>query len=1094
MSDIYDVFFSYAHADLERAQEIVHTLRSTGLVVWFDETNISDFASITQSIEKGIAKSKALLAYYSSAYSVRRPCQWELTAAFLAALRDGDPQGRVLVINPENGSTHIQPINLRDAKFRKAPTPTHHAAMRTLAESIKEHLSALDGPLGDIQSLKPTEWFGTRGFRYTRFVGRLPELWQIHSLLHGGDMGLITGLAPGGIAQVTGLAGTGKSLLVQEYALRFGAAFPGGVFWLRAFGNDDSKVGFGPKEREAERQGQIRDFAAGLGIPAQDRTPVELEGALAREIERRDLPCLWVVDDLASGLDVQSLHRWFAPHPLAKTLLTTRSREYSAMAGCLDLGVLPADDAYELLTSRRAPKGESEIREARGLVHDLGCHALAVDVTGARLAAAQGLQSFAELRSEVAREDTDALELAATYAEVLPTGHQASITKTVLQSIHRAESPARDFLRLASVLATAPIPPRLVAAVFQKVDSLAKNDAEQRTLLALRSAEGLSLANKSDEDEGAFWVHTLVARTMRLGEPDSSRRNALRSAVIALLSNLLSQTVTDPRSHAEIRFEIAHARELSRKATDHAETELLGWVATYDFVRGAYQSAYDMFFRQYEVFNEVLGPEHPSTLGSASNLALALWKLGNLARARKVTEKVLEAQIRLLGKEHPKVLRLTDGLAEILRGLNDLVGARMLQQESLHTQVRLFGVEHPSTLVAMNNLALTLVDSEQYGEAENLQKEVLDIQGRLLGRDHPDTLRSMHNLAVTLMKEGKLELAKELQDRALKARLLIMGEEHPDTLNSINMLAEMLEKQGDLAGARERFEQVLAVRRRVLGPGHPATLQSIDLLSSISRRQGSIPGAQKLQEEALDLRREVLGSEHPDTLRTMNDLAMTLYAREDMTGARELHEQTLKSRLRVLGREHRDTLDSMNNLAVTLRKQNELPEARALLDEVVKVRQKTLGQKHPATLVAMNNLALLSARRDRPRALKLLKKVCELQRQVLGSEHPDTLMSMSNVADILGEQHELKRALDLHRQVLKGRQRALGNEHPDTSTSALKVFRILFASGQQLIAKNFLLRELAWLLQCDPTTLGADQRAIREVVAVVASKNEAQKP
>ena len=78
----------------------------------------------------------------------------------------------------------------------------------------------------------------------TRFVGRLKEMWEVHSLLHAGDVAQITGAAAatGGIGQVQGLGGVGKSLLAEEYALHFGAAYPGGVFWVRAYGNDDAKA------------------------------------------------------------------------------------------------------------------------------------------------------------------------------------------------------------------------------------------------------------------------------------------------------------------------------------------------------------------------------------------------------------------------------------------------------------------------------------------------------------------------------------------------------------------------------------------------------------------------------------------------------------------------------------------------------------------------------------------------------------------------------------------------------------------------------------------------------------------------------------
>ena len=43
----------------------------------------------------------------------------------------------------------------------------------------------------------------------TRFVGRLKEMWEVHSLLHAGDVAQITGAAAatGGIGQVQGLGG-----------------------------------------------------------------------------------------------------------------------------------------------------------------------------------------------------------------------------------------------------------------------------------------------------------------------------------------------------------------------------------------------------------------------------------------------------------------------------------------------------------------------------------------------------------------------------------------------------------------------------------------------------------------------------------------------------------------------------------------------------------------------------------------------------------------------------------------------------------------------------------------------------------------------
>jgi hypothetical protein len=161
------------------------------------------------------------------------------------------------VVSPEERTDHIHPIELRDAKFRNAPR--NDSEMGELAEAICKHVAAIDGPLADIRPLTAPNWYGMTPVGSTRFVGRLKEMWEIHSLLHAGDVAQITGAAAatGGIGQVQGLGGVGKSLLAEEYALHFGAAYPGGVFWVRAYGNDDAKADLEPEQREVLRADQL---------------------------------------------------------------------------------------------------------------------------------------------------------------------------------------------------------------------------------------------------------------------------------------------------------------------------------------------------------------------------------------------------------------------------------------------------------------------------------------------------------------------------------------------------------------------------------------------------------------------------------------------------------------------------------------------------------------------------------------------------------------------------------------------------------------------------------------------------------------------
>jgi len=921
---MYDIFFSYSHADKDKDADkdevtpICSALRDAGLKVWMDETDVKDGESITGSIVEGLAQSKVLLAYHSPNYPRSRACQWELTAAFLAAQQEGDPLRRIRIIKPKGVPVEIHPVALRDAQYHRVSVPASSDEIREIVERIKSHVDGIAGVFGEIRALKPPAWYGRKGVGYPRFVGRLGYLWQIHSALHASEYSVITGApAASSVDYVHGMGGVGKSLLAEEYALRYGAVFPGGVFWLSAFGNDDSKTGMGAAEREAARELQIRQIASALKIPVDGRSPEEIEGSLLWELGRRGDPFLWVVDDLPSGMDEGAVQRWLSPHPLGKTLITTRSPEYDSLGSQVRLDVLSPDEAYELLTMRREPVGAEEEASARRIVQDLGYHSLAVDVAGAAIRVSSAVPPFADFEEELASSasDDDVLEFAGELAGTLPHGHEASIASTFLRSIDRLESEeGLDFLRLASRLAVAPIPATLISSVFSEVDRLNERSGRRRADLAASRAERLSLAERADGDEGAWSVHTLISRTMRFRDPKPERSEELQDAAVEVLTAAFRESAEDPRDHAELEPVVAHARELVDKADDLKTVYLAGWVAWYDRARGAYGLAETLCRRVLETTRRVLGSEHPNTLTSMNNLA------------------------------------------EMLRAQGDPVGAREIHEQVLKIARQVLGDEHPDTLASMNNLALTLRDLGDLGDAQEIQEQVLEIQRRTCGDEHPDTMTLSINLAETLRAQGDLAGAREIQEEVLAICRRVLGSEHPNTLISMNNLAETLSDQGDLVGAREIQEEVLAICRHVLGSEHPNTLISMNNLAATLHSQGDLAGAREIEEDVLEIRRRVLGNEHPSTLTSMNNLAETLQAQGDLVGAREIQEDVLEMCRRVLGSEHPNTLTSMNNLAETLRAQGDLAGAREIQEEELTICRHVLGNEHPGTSTSAWNL------------------------------------------------------------------------------------------------------------------------------------------
>ena len=225
--------------------------------------------------------------FYSSTYPGSNPCQEEITTAWLAADRLGEsPNRRVWIVNPETSFDHI-PDFFRD---RQSGSPIEETVSR-----LKQALTVVNGILpvpGDLPI-----YHGMSAIQASRFVGRAKQFWELHGKLTANRIGIIAGIHGQAAAQVRGLGGNGKSLLAREYAIRFGSAYPGGVFWLNAYGHDDSLNAVNADQRKALRQTQIREFAIECGVPIEGLDPEEIEVRFWRVLQNQQQKCLWIVDD-----------------------------------------------------------------------------------------------------------------------------------------------------------------------------------------------------------------------------------------------------------------------------------------------------------------------------------------------------------------------------------------------------------------------------------------------------------------------------------------------------------------------------------------------------------------------------------------------------------------------------------------------------------------------------------------------------------------------------------------------------------------------------------------------------------------------------
>jgi len=1072
MTATHDVFFSYRRQDLTIAQPFLAALAEAGVRLWRDETDLPDYAPITPEIRVAIASSKVLLALHSATYLLSSACQQELTTAWIAAQQmNAPPYSRVLILNPEPGFDHIPKALAEQQSMR---WPADSVGFAVLARKVRAHVDSLSGTLASAEPWRLPTFYGMAPVQAERFIGRVRELWDLHSRLTGNRMSVITGTVGQAVARLEGLAGSGKSLLAREYAIRFGPAYPGGVFWLNAYGNDDTKGRLDATARESLRQDQIRAFAIRTGVEVEGQSPQEIEAAFWRKLEAVGRAGLWIVDDLPSGLASNELEGfWTAQGSAFATLVTTRSMEYRSFGKSLELDMLPEENALELLTARRRPADGAQWDAAREIVRALGCHPLAIDVAGGFLALFT--ETFKGYLAALADPCQDAVEFGAELHECLPTGHERSISSTLWRSIALLGPDGLDFLRLASVLAVAPIPAKLVSGVFEK--------ANVRVGAAIDQVASLGLCRTSGDE--AWSVHALVNRTVSRYCGPVKRIEELRRAVTQTLAEAL-MVVSDIRRHSEVTMDLVHARHVvSSDLGTSDEVNLAAWIAEHDRVRGDYAGARILGEKVLEASIRVCGADHRDTAMAMNNLAITRDKQGDLTGARALQEQALAACRRLLGPEHPDTLSAMSNLGNTLEAQGDLAGARALHEHVLHASLRLFGTDDLNTLTAMNHLAHIMGELGELASARALEEQAVEAMVRLYGAEDRHTLWARAHLASTMHEQGDVTGARALQEQVMEAYGRLSGPEHPDTLSAMANLAGTMHEQGDLTGARALQEQALAACRRLLGPEHPNTLSVMSSLAATMLDQGDLMGARALQEQMLDASLRVCGIEHPKTLSAMNNLAHTMRELGDLMGARGLQEQVLEAYNRLLGVDHPETLTAMNNLARTIEHQGDLTRARELGQKVLEASVRVCGAEHPDTLSAMANLAgTMHEQGDLTGARALQQQVLEARGRLLGPEHPDTLTAMNNLALTMRAQGDLAGARRLWEQVLAARRRLLGVEHPGTTRVAWNLFCTLQDLGQAHAAVDLLDRDLGWLFIRAPVSLSADQRRIREWITI----------
>jgi tetratricopeptide (TPR) repeat protein len=210
-----------------------------------------------------------------------------------------------------------------------------------------------------------------------------------------------------------------------------------------------------------------------------------------------------------------------------------------------------------------------------------------------------------------------------------------------------------------------------------------------------------------------------------------------------------------------------------------------------------------------------------------------LERAGRNAEAEKEQRAVLAGRERVLGPEHPDTLTSRSDLATMLDNSGQYAEAEKEHRATLAIRERVLGPEHPDTLTSRDNLAYVLEEQGNHVEAEREDRRVLAIQERVLGPEHTDTLGTRQHLAFVLLAQGNYAGSEEAFRLLLAAQEHLYGSDAAETFRTRQRLAYTLYGQGRYAEAVATQRKALAVAQK--GSGDEGRRQTAEACFALSR-------------------------------------------------------------------------------------------------------------------------------------------------------------------------------------------------------------------------------------------------------------------
>ena len=894
----YDVFLSFSGDDRPRVMELYEALKDEGLRAFIDERGIRYGHGVSAEITTALRGSKTMLVYYSASFPQRSACEFELRYAYLTALRAGQVEQRILVVNPDDPHTdHLLPLELSTNRYVR--TWRSKSDLSALVALVRQKADALDGPFPGMDFGPPPPVHHRKFEPTVDFVGRYRDRWALHSALHRGDHPLMNPVTAPQVASLTGMTGMGKTSLAKVYVHDYGFIYPGGIYWTDLTGATRH-----PDRVRAVHTARLRELAEQLGRPPGGPTRRQLLAWWNRHLQERPGAKLWVVDAVPAGTPDDVLAELVPDVSGVHTLLIGQQELPHSIAAPVRLDGLSPDDGRELFSQHHPPVGD-EVDAVDTVVARLGGHPYAIRFAAA---GARGRQGLWHLRDRVDHLTSDAGVLDRALA----------MTRDAIE--HR-DGPERTVLVLSAVCAPEPMP----AALISKVIGALEPSALTQTAAVLTKLDQDRLVSPEDT---SWQVHQLVREAMS----QCAEQDELGAVAVVAARQLLELAETGTAELAP------HARALLSRTTSSPDLSisLNELVASHHDARGepglsapCHENLFgwqpdQLVHLHAAARSRFAAGDHDEALAHADKLAKLASDDLMAMRAEHVRADVLDARTRhreaesiwqrlVAGtalKNAPPQEQITVRTAHVRN--RRALGYFTEATELANTLIAEMGEQFTEELIPLQLelVAIGMATDDRIGARAKAQA-IVDHYQRLGLPGHIHALE-----AAALLHEAQLEVfilekfpAEEDWVRAEVAlRELVaaarreFGADNPRTLAATVAHLRVMVGQGAPHLVLAEYADHDRVVARKLGSDHRLHLRTVFLLGQAHAQNRDRDRAFDNYTRALHGQERVLGAGHPETLRTRYELGIMHFWRGNRAEARRTFRSVRRDATQEVGR------------------------------------------------------------------------------------------------------------------------------------------------------------------------------------------------